>query len=67
MIIDLFLWCTGCGQYRSGNNLSCHRKTCVTAADKGNVASQDPAVEGLLVAQGSASLLGTPDLFATVA
>jgi len=67
MIIDSFLWCTGCSQFRSGNNLSCHRKTCVTAADKGNVASQGPAVEGQLVAQVSASQLGTPGLFATAA
>ena len=69
MIIDSFLWCTSCGQFRSGNNLSCHRKTCVTAADKGKVASQDPAVEGLLVARGqrlswalSASLQPQPNV-----
>jgi len=40
VIIDSFLWCTSCGQFRSGSNLSRHRKACVTAADKGNEASQ---------------------------
>ena len=42
--MDSLVKCTGCGQFRSKSNLARHQKSCVAAADKGDMTSHEGQV-----------------------